>query len=150
MVVGRAGTAILNIHDLSVTSMETQIGVEAGSDGTVFVDEPILFSQGAPAEWTTGSIAIGLRGKGEVTQQGGSIQSNTVAVGVEEGSEGTVIVGSAGNTAVWEFDGPLTVGERGEGQFDIVAGGFVISTASEVIQVGQFHGGSGTLRVEGA
>jgi T5SS/PEP-CTERM-associated repeat protein len=150
MVIGKAGSAILSIHDLSVTSMETQIGVEAGSDGAVFVDEPILFAQGAPAQWTTGSIAIGLRGKGEVTQEGGSIQSHTVSVGVEAGSRGTVKVGSAGNTAIWEFDGPLSVGERGEGQFDIVAGGFVISTADGDIQVGAFSSGLGTLRVDGA
>jgi T5SS/PEP-CTERM-associated repeat protein len=150
MSIGQKGNAILQIQDsASVTSLETLIGVDASGEGQVLVT-PQFPSKGAVAEWTTGSIAVGLRGKGTVEHRGGSIQSHTIVIGAETGSMGMVKVGAAGNTAIWEFNGNLHVGDAGNGEMEIVAGGFVTSTSAEIVSVGGLgSGGVGTMSVEG-
>jgi T5SS/PEP-CTERM-associated repeat protein len=153
MVIGGGGAGSLEIQEsAAVSSMETQIGSEASGEGEVTLT-PQFPSKGLAAEWTTGSIAVGLRGKGTVEHRGGSIQSHVVSIAVEPGSLGTVTVGSAGNTAIWEFDGDMIVGQGGIGRLNIVEGGYVVSTApgTNFVFVGLLAGSSiGNLRVEGA
>jgi T5SS/PEP-CTERM-associated repeat protein len=147
MVIGGAGSGSLDIADTgAVTALETQLGSEASGDGAIELTSD-------DARWTTGNIAVGLRGDGTVNLRAGSVQSHDVSIAFEPGSLGTVTVGSSGNTAIWEFDGDLEVGRGGIGRLNIVEGGHVVSTTTEInfVFVGLTAGSSiGNLRVEGA
>jgi T5SS/PEP-CTERM-associated repeat protein len=150
MIVGQGGAAFLLINDeATVTSLETQIGAEASGDGTVNVSEDTSFI-GDETEWTAGSLAVGLAGKGTVNHFSGSMRSNAAVIGVEANSSGSVTLGSPNNSATWFLNGGLTVGDRGQGELMIVEGGYLFVNASIQLVVGRSQGGVGTVSVDGA
>lgn len=150
MIVGQGGLAFLNINDeATVTSLETQIGSSASGDGTVNVSEDISFI-GDETEWNAGSLAVGLAGKGTVNHYSGNMRSESAVLGVQAGSRGDVTIGSPNNSATWFLNGPLTVGDRGEGHLKIVEGGHIFVNAIIQLVVGSSVGGVGTVTIEGA
>jgi len=150
MVIGKNGSATLNIRDaVTVTSSETQIGAEMSGVGVVNVSQMDPF-KGTPAQWTTGSIAVGLNGTGTVNHLGGTIESNSVSIAFESGSEGHATVDGSSVNAAWNFDGSLEVGEGGIGDLMVLGGAIVMSSSSGDVIVGRHDTSFGTIRVNGA
>jgi len=119
--VGRQGTGTLDIKTGSgVESSSSRIGVSNTSTGTVTVD-------GGGSRWDAGFLIVALDGNGELkVTNGGVVQSSVGVVGDQARGEGTITV--SGPDAQWINNGPLKIGNFGQGTLNILDGAEVQST----------------------
>ncbi|MDQ0325028.1 outer membrane autotransporter protein [Rhodopseudomonas julia] len=136
----------------TLTSGDSTLGAEAGSDGYVTVS-------GEGSSWTTKALAIGGnadarsaggagstggRGTLDVTA-GGSVTSDSAALGAAQGATGTASLEGSGSS--WTVIDGISIGTRGSGLLAIDSGASV--TAAETI-VGAETGSEGAVRITGA
>ena len=127
--VGGPGNGILTVAPGgTVISAESRIGTGIGGADALI--------SGTNATWTTGNCAVGFDGAGTLRIfDGGVVTSRDSFVGRNAGSVGQVFVENAdvnGTSAEWDLFGyDLVVGDRGEGDVQILDGGLV--TAGKLI-----------------
>ncbi|MCA0910602.1 autotransporter domain-containing protein [Qipengyuania gaetbuli] len=141
LVVGNTGTGSLVITDGgAVSSLEVQMGGNAGSEGTVTVD-------GANSNLAiTGTLTVGNAGAGNLTITGGGEVSNNFAfVGSGRDAVGTVTVDGEGSA--WANSGDLAIGYNGNGSLTISDGATVSSRNGYVARVSN---GFGSVTIDGA
>lgn len=138
--LGRSGgTGYLQIlTGADVTALTTMIG--GLGTGWLTVD-------GAGSTLTTDYIRVGTSvGEGYLTVSGGGLVSsaNNALLGELNGASGTVTVTGGGSR--WDHQGDLYVGDRGEGDLQITAGGAV---SSYIGIIGDDAGSTGVATVTG-
>ena len=147
LAVGLVGTGILTIQNGgTVSNVFGAVGNLAGSNGMVIVT-------GEGSSWTnSGTIVVGGVGKGILTiQNGGTVSSaGGGSVGLNAGSQGTVIVTGAGSTWNNSPGGGLNIGSSGFGTLTIASGGTVNNNTAFTANIGSAAGSQGTVIVTGA
>lgn len=115
-------------------------------DGT---DETVIGTGGGTigSPWDiTGALIVGSSGTGSLSvEDGGTVESDSGALGLLFGSSGTV--GVSGGGSIWTNTGKLDVGYYGTGALIVENGGTVTNTEGGV---GYFAGVNGTAMVTGA
>jgi fibronectin-binding autotransporter adhesin len=146
LAVGSVGTGILTIQNGgTVSNVLGAVGNLAGSNGMVTVT-------GAGSSWTnSGTIVVGGVGKGILTiQNGGTVSSaGGGSVGLNAGSQGTVIVTGAGSAWNNSPGGGLNIGSSGFGTLMIASGGTVNNNTAFTANIGSAAGSQGTVIVTG-
>lgn len=144
LTVGQTGNGTLQIvNGGSVTNQLGTLGEMAGSLGAVTVT-------GAGSLWDNQqNLFVGSGGSGTLNiLNGGQVNSSGASgIGLQEGSDGTVLISGAGSN--WTNSvpsGALTVGGSGAGTLLVVNGGTVNNTQGSV---GQGATGSGHVTVSG-
>ena len=146
LAVGLVGTGILTIQNGgTVSNVFGAVGNLAGSNGMVIVT-------GEGSSWTnSGTIVVGGVGKGILTIQNGATVSSAGggSVGLNAGSQGTVIVTGAGSTWNNSPGGGLNIGSSGFGTLTIASGGTVNNNTAFTANIGSAAGSQGTVIVTG-
>jgi len=132
VTVGRFGNGTLNVNNTEVYDAPLIMGAMAGSSGTVVLT-------GANARWdnnlsaTETPVIVGKSGTGTLTVTAGAQMSvagsslwNTMIIGKEAGSNGTVTVQGTGSQLLVQSE--IVVGASGTGSLIISQGGHVGGT----------------------
>ena len=144
--VGDAGSGTLTLRDsVALNSSMFDVGRQVGSTGTVDIgDQSIL---------NTADAFIGNSGSGSMDIHDGSIvatSGNAVIGNIASGS-GLVTVRGEDPTgafqSTWNVSGNLTVGDAGQGGFEVHNG--AQSTITGNVRIGRQAGSIGTILVEG-
>ena len=143
------GNGTLSItHGGSATTNDSYLGAAPGSKGFATID-------GAGSTWTTDEIRVGAgdsfgAGSGTLSiQSGGSVTSDTAAIGYGAGATGLVAVSGP---STWTVSNNLTVGANstnllgGSGVLSIASGGTVSSSTANI---GCANGSTGAVSVDG-
>ena len=126
--IGNSGTGLLTVNGGSVTSNESFLGSNVGSDGTVTV---------ANGTWAISwHLHVGGSGGGTLNVTGGSVSNNGGYLGESVGGNGTVTVSSG----TWANSGSIYVGQEGAGTLNL-SGGRVTSNQGYVGQRASSRGG---------
>ena len=136
------------VNDVNIDG-ESYIAEGAGSAGTVLVT-------GTDSQWNLlrGYLVVGFGGEGALTiAAGGEVNAKHCAIGVLQGSSGTVTVTGAGSTFTTKLsyqsctgDAELIIGYAGRGEMLVERGG---SVYSKWTRIGAWAG-DGTATVTGA
>ena len=151
LVVGNSGAGtltILNGGAVNANFVDTVIGVNGGSTGSVTLD-------GSGSKLTMGGAGLVVGSQGSATlaiANGGAVSNVAATIGSFAGSTGTVSVDGAGST--WINTAGLDVGYSGTGTLKITNGGLVTSGPAlgpgAVVNIGTNAGATGTVLVDGA
>ncbi|WP_271892869.1 hypothetical protein [Candidatus Phyllobacterium onerii] len=150
LIIRDGGVAFLTRVDLIVTRMVTEAGGDLGGIGSVLVT-------GAGSSFDYGhQMLIGGAGTGSLVVENGARVFDAgadfngdpaaTAIGSEVGGSGTVRVDGTGS--LWEAGSRLSVGIRGAGSLDIIAGGRV--STDTVVAIARFPEANGTVTIRGA
>ncbi len=131
LTVGNNGTATLTIDAAgTILTNAAVIASAAGSSGNAKVS-------GADSSWSTvNSLTIANHGVGSLTiEKGGSVSQTSTSfgaarLGFNPGSHGTATVTGGGST--WSVAVGLSVGDFGQGDLNILAGGTVSCVAATI------------------
>jgi len=137
----RDGAALASGDAVIGNFYSDRFGNISGNDAWVLID-------GVGSTWTsTGTIAAGLDGNGQIiVQNGGTITSDGGAIGLNARStEASILVDGAGSS--WTMANLLTVGVAGKGLFTVQNQG-TVATGSGAI--GSTAGSEGIVVVDGA
>jgi fibronectin-binding autotransporter adhesin len=94
------------------------------------------------------SITVGETGNGSLVVGGGaSVTTSALTIGDQSGSTGNVTLGDMNGGGLLQMNGPLIVGNAGNGTLTLPTGAEVINATD--ISVGATAGGSGTLTIAG-
>jgi fibronectin-binding autotransporter adhesin len=132
-VVGKSGTGSLAVSNGAVlsTNVDTYIGDNAGSNGTVSIS-------GIGSTWTNGArLFVGDAGNGSLTIAAGAVVSNTTAtIGNSSGSTGIVTV--TGNGSRWTSSGNVVVSQTSSAPATLVvnAGATVVASSASGLTIG--------------
>lgn len=141
LFVGETGSGTLAISDGGIVNSDfSHIGQQAGSDGTVTVDD-------TGSTWALAWNAyVGSYGTGHLSiTNGGLVTDNIGTIGYHAGSDGTVTVDGSGSQ--WTNAGLLRVGDSGTGNLTIANGGTVTGISTSVAQQA---GSVGTINIGAA
>ena len=107
-----------------------------------------MIADGSDVSWTTGNLAVGYLGEGELTiKNGATVKSGVALIGLVQSPRSRVVVQGAGvNSASWWDTDTLAVGETGPGRLEVKDGGFVDTIG---LWIGEKQGGSGSVTVSG-
>uniref|UniRef100_UPI00333F33A0 autotransporter outer membrane beta-barrel domain-containing protein n=1 Tax=Castellaniella defragrans TaxID=75697 RepID=UPI00333F33A0 len=141
--IGNAGKGELSImNGATMSNVQTFVGEQATGAGTITVKgEGSLFS-------STSTTYIGTKGTGKLDiSEGGKMLSEKsgLSIGAEEGGNGTVTVSDEGSSIEIAS---ATVGSRGEGQLNILAGATVVLARDHLV-AGYEATGKGVVTVSG-
>ncbi len=149
--VGNNGTGTLTVQNFgSVSATVVNIGVAAGSNGTVNVSgDPGVFTFNLAS---TGNMVVGNDGTGELRIHDGGIviAGNNGTIGSTVNGIGTAIVRgeNSGQASRWSINNNLTVADAGIGSLEIHDGGEV--DVGNNLRVALTGGSTGTALVEGS
>jgi T5SS/PEP-CTERM-associated repeat protein len=154
--VGEGGAGALTISDsavVSTTSGGLMIGDQAGSNGTVTVDNAALHVSGS--DGGDGWLTVGNNGAGTLTvQDGGSVQAAHLNVASGQASSQTskgVVTVETGGTLTVSGSSYLIVGNQAgsTGQITVESGGGITISSNTGMYLGKESGSTGVVTVDG-
>lgn len=139
--LGVSGVGILNVQNGGVvTSRFCEIGVQSSGSGSATVT-------GAGSRWDMSPFGagVGINGIGTLSiQSSGVVTSVGADIGKETSGNGEVTI--AGTGSLWDVNGVITVGARGDGDLLVNAGGRV---EADRILMGRFAGATANMVING-
>jgi len=139
--IGVSGIGVLNVQSGGVvTSQFCEIGVQSSGSGSATVT-------GTGSRWDISPFGagVGINGNGTLSvQSGGVVSCGGAEIGKEPTGDGEVTV--AGTGSLWDVNGVIIVGTRGDGELRVNAGGRV---EADRILMGQFAGATANLVING-
>lgn len=132
--VSNGGT--VQITSLTPLASIFYLGYAAGQSGNAVVSTGGLLT-------TSIDVQVGAAGTGNMTLDGGSVQSRRVIAAAQQGAAGTITISNGGQWTTTEL---AQVGLAGTGTLTVTGTGSLVSIGTEV-RVGDQSTGNGTLQV---